>query len=389
MANRSVTIGRGSVARAIERWLEAGLIDPDTAGRLRQYEAAATTGHSRLALFLFGFGGLSVAAGILLFVAAHWPELGPASRFGLLVTMVVGLHLAAGAASRSSAALATTLHATGTAALGAGIFLAGQIFNLSEQWPAGLMLWSIGAAATLWLLRDWPHVVWTALLVPAWLLAEWARSREFLPEQPTELVALGVGFALLAVTYLSAMTGDEQAMWRRALSWLGVVMLAQVVFVLPGLRAASDWMWQEQPLPAAFGTGQLLVWMLAVGLPVGLAFVIRRVRAWPVLVAGALAYAVTWLDTSETLPRLLAHLLYAGASIGLVAWGLGERHALRINIGVIGFALTVLWFYFGSLFDMLGRAMGLVGVGLLLLGGGWYLERARRALVRRIREPGA
>jgi hypothetical protein len=148
-------------------------------------------------------------------------------------------------------------------------------------------------------------------------------------------------------------------------------------------------MWQEQPLPAALGTGQLLVWMLAVGLPVGLAFVIRRVRAWPVLVAGALAYAVTWLDTSETLPRLLAHLLYAGASIGLVAWGLGERHALRINIGVIGFALTVLWFYFGSLFDMLGRAMGLVGVGLLLLGGGWYLERARRALVRRIREPGA
>ena len=53
---------------------------------------------------------------------------------------------------------------------------------------------------------------------------------------------------------------------------------------------------------------------------------------------------------------------------------------------MFGFALTVLSFYFGSLFDMLGRALGLIGMGVLFIGGGWLLERARRQLVGRIRE---
>jgi len=378
----------GSVARAIDRWFADGLIDESLAERLRRHEATAHAGRSRLTLFLFGFGGLAVGAGILLFVAAQWPVLGPVTRFALLVAMVAGLHVAAGSAARSSVALAATLHAVGTAALGAGIFLAGQIFHLAENWPEGLMLWAVGAAVGLWLLRDWPHVVWTAVLVPLWLLAEWGRYRDFAMPQPTELVAVGVGFTMLAVAYLSAASAPGETMWRRALSWLGVVILATVVFALPGLRHQGAQLWADEPLQPDFGAPQAFLWILAVGLPAGVAYAARRKEAWPVLVAGLLAYAVTWLDDSEAGPRLVAHLVYAGASIGLVAWGLTDRHALRINLGVIGFALTVLWFYFGNLFDMLGRALGLIVVGVLLLAGGWLLERARRALVRRIREEG-
>lgn len=376
----------GSVGRAIDRWLADGLVDEALAERLRSHEAAAHAGHSRLTVFLFGFGGLAVGAGILLFVASQWPLLGPAARFLLLVALVLGLHLGAGLAARSSAMLATTLHAVGTAALGAGIFLAGQIFNLAENWPEGLMLWALGAALALGLLRDWPQAVWTALLVPLWLLAEWGRYRDFAMPQPTEVVAVGVGFAMLAVAYLSAASGGNEAMWRKALSWLGVVILAAVAFALPGLRHQGEQLWAGEPIQPVFGAPQALLWILAVGLPAGVAYTARRKDAWPVLVAGVLAYAVTWLDDTETGPRLLAHLLYAGASIGLVAWGLRDRHPLRVNLGVIGFALTVLWFYFGNLFDMLGRALGLIVVGVLLLAGGWLLERTRRALVRRIRE---
>ena len=37
-------------------------------------------------------------------------------------------------------------------ALGAGIFLVGQIFNLQEHWPGGVMLWAVGAWVAFWLL---------------------------------------------------------------------------------------------------------------------------------------------------------------------------------------------------------------------------------------------
>jgi uncharacterized membrane protein len=54
-------------------------------------------------------------------------------------------HVGGAYASTRFEALATTLHAVGTATLGAGILLAGQIFNLNEHWPSGILMWAIGA----------------------------------------------------------------------------------------------------------------------------------------------------------------------------------------------------------------------------------------------------
>jgi len=39
------------------------------------------------------------------------------------------------------------------------------------------------------------------------------------------------------------------------------------------------------------------------------------------------------------------------------------------------------WFYFSSLFDKLGRSLGLMGLGVLFLLGGWALEKMRRRLI--------
>jgi uncharacterized membrane protein len=71
-------------------------------------------------------------------------------------------------------------------------------------------------------------------------------------------------------------------------------------------------------------------------------------------------------------------------SIGLIVWGLMEARKERINLGVAGFALTVLFFYFSNVMDKLGRSASLIGLGLLFLLGGWLLERTRRQLVARL-----
>ena len=76
--------------------------------------------------------------------------------------------------------------------------------------------------------------------------------------------------------------------------------------------------------------------------------------------------------------------LLAVGSAGVVLWGLKDQQRLAINVGVLAFALTVLVFYFASLYDMLGRAFGLIGIGVLFIGGGWLLERARRRLILRM-----
>ena len=70
---------------------------------------------------------------MLLFVSAHWDGLSPQARFALVVGLVSGFHIAAAAAGGRFPGMATTLHAVGTVSLGAGIFLAGQIFNAAPH----------------------------------------------------------------------------------------------------------------------------------------------------------------------------------------------------------------------------------------------------------------
>ena len=373
-----------SVSRAIDRWLEAGIIDAATAGRLRAAEDArrpAQTG--RLAVVAFGFGGLLLAAGVFLFVAANWQDLSSWSRFAILVAMVAALHVGAAFGSRFSPALGTSLHAVGTAALGAGIFLSGQIFNLQAQWPEGFMLWALGAAVAAWLLRDWPQVLWVALLGPAWLVAEWASIFPWYRALSGDMVESVVpfGLAVLSAAYVSATTHDRDEPWRHALARLGAVAL---LFAAGGLASeGAEFMagMEAEPVPTRT---LVLGWSVAVLLPIAVAVLLRGWQAWPVGVAAALALGVIALDASVMWQRLCIYLVYAAGSAGLVAWGLMDRQRLRINLGVLGFALTVLAFYFSSLFDMLGRAFGLIGMGLLCILGGWLAERGRRRLIARL-----
>lgn len=362
--------------RLVERWRANGVIDEATTARIRAWERQHAQPHgSRFARFAFAFGGLLLGAGVLLFVAANWPNLSPAARIATLAGTVAVLHLLGGLAASRSSALATTLHAVGTGAFGGAVFLAGQVFNLEEQWPLGILIWAVGAAVGLALRRDWPHVLWVAVLMPAWLVAEWVAAQRF--GLYTQTVPL-VGLFLLGAAYVAAVGPGRDATWRRALARLGAIALVPVAMLMP----FGHWLPSAgQVQPAALVP---IGWVTAIGLPLLVAAWLRGRAAWPLLVALAFAMLVTGLDYEAPSQRLLVHALYAAASAGLVAWGLRESHALRVNLGVLGFALSVLWFYYSSVFDRFDRSLGLVGLGVLFIGGGWWLERARRRLLGRI-----
>lgn len=375
----------GSVERAIQRWLDAGLIDAALAARLSASESARPPRHTgRLAILAFGFGGLLLAAGVFLFVSANWQELSPWSRFAILLAMVAVFHVGAAFGARFSEALATTLHAVGTAALGAGIFLSGQIFNLQEHWPEAFLLWALGAGVAAWLLRDWPQVLWVAILAPAWLVAEWASNFPWYRAISGDAVesVIPFGLVVLSAAYLAAGTRGD-ASWRQALARLGAVGLVLAAGGLASSGSDSVLASEQQPVP-----GLLLVsgWTVALGLPLLVAVLLRGRQAWPVAIAALLAGIVIALDPGLTWQRLCIYLVYAAGSVGLVGWGLLDRQRLRVNLGVLCFVLTVLAFYFSSLFDMLGRALGLIGMGLLCIFGGWLAERGRRRLLARLDE---
>jgi uncharacterized membrane protein len=364
----------------LERWRDAGLIDSETAERIHAYEQAngEPSQFGWPVLIAIGFGALMLGAGVLLFVAVHWDQLSPGERFMLILVLVAIFHVAGAFASERFPELATALHGIGTVSAGAGIYLSAQIFNLQQHWPGGIMLWAAAAWIACWILRDWLQASFAAMLTPAWLAAEWIDVAE--RHHASERWAIQ-GLLLLALTYLSAGYGARRGPIRLVLVWIGGLTLLPLAIV-----CAADFEWGIR--------GSIPISAYLIGVPVAIlgpiimAWILREREVWQV------ALCAIWVVAASLLPiyptqgslaqRLTPFLWTAIGSIGLIAWGLSEERPERINLGIVGFGLTVLVFYFSRVMDKLDRSASLIGLGLLFLLMGWFLEKLRRRLVARV-----
>jgi uncharacterized membrane protein len=358
----------------LERWTSAGVVDAATAGQIRHWESnQARPGGLRWPILLaLAFGVLTLGAGVLLFVSAHWDELDAGARMTLVLLMVAVFHAGGAAAAARFQSLAVALHTVGTVALGAGIALAGQIFHLSEHWPAAVLLWAVGAVIGWILLRHWTQAALVAILIPYWLAGEWwVRMSE---SRSGDMAPVAAGICALSFTYLSARRAANDSPLRKALAWLGGIALLPAAFVAAVVATPQG--------PAL--EAQAIAWSIAALLPLALAIVLRgRAAVWN---GGAIVWALL-LATLVSGPgdRIFTYVWCAIGSVGLAWWGACESRSERINLGMAGFALTILAFYFSSVMDKLGRSASLIVLGLLFLGGGWLLERTRRRLISQIR----
>jgi len=381
---------------AIERWRNANLIDAAAADRIRAFEESRTSdvvsevatetavpdqraGLRWPAIVALVFGGLMLGAGVLLFVAAHWDNMSPAERFTLVVAMVAIFH-GAGAffSARNSETLAIVMHGLGTASLGAGIFLAGQIFNLQAHWPSGVMLWAAGAWIGYGLRRDWVQLAMAAILTPFWLAGEWIESFFKFDQDIHTFRVLAEGMLFLALTYFAARTRDLDSPARRALVWIGgIAFLPWAVALAVEREIISSARWQ--PL----GTREIVGYAVAFGLPLALAWWLRKRDMWMNVIAAG------WVALLASIAAQRGVGVYAWCALGaagLVAWGIRDARGERINMGMAGFASTLFAFYFSEVMDKLDRSASLVGLGVLFLAGGWALEKMRRRFVARTRE---
>lgn len=386
---------RSQLEARIQRWTEAGLIDAQVAARILAFE----TSQDRRAtlrwpvLLAMIFGGMLLAAGVTLFVAAHWDELSPAMRFSLVLLLAGLFHIAGALFTERFPVLSTTLHALGTSTLGASIFLTAQIFNLHENWATGVLLWSVGAAAGYALLRDWVQAALLALLAPAWLISQWTITTEWHSGGGRPMA---LGLILTALCYLSARIDGHENSVRRSLVWIGGIALLPCAGIAIGMVAeeGNSFLQNRLPSPLPFST-LLLGWTIALASPLLLAFLLRGRAVWLNFIGAAWAYALILSSAHSYSFRenaaqrnlgatLALYALCALGSVGLVAWGLYEKRKERLNLGIAGFAISVLFFYFDSFMGKLGRSASLLILGVLCLAGGYVLEVTRRRLMSRM-----
>jgi len=376
----------------LNRWQKAGVLDAEAARRIRAFELelehpAGLRWQGMVALIL---GALLLACGVILFVSAHWDDMGPGLRYTLVISLVAVFHLGGAWAREHFHGLSTALHAVGTVSTGAAIALVGQIFNIQEHWPAAILLWAIAAAAGWILLQDEAQQILTLLLFPAWILSEFSYAAEGHIGQE---VYLGRFLIVWAVLYLTFFLGSKHKIVHGVLfAAAAIASLVGTVYALEGWRSWG----QQSYLP--FGT-RMWGWVDIAALPLCIAFIRLRKSLIPVAVAIIFSIPLPWCQRIWTEyynfgdnhgsyvrnePNLAAHALVAAFCIFLIWWGVRQASKALVNLGMVGFAIAVFWFYYSDIFDKVGRSLGLIGLGILFLAGGWALEKMRRGLMARM-----
>jgi uncharacterized membrane protein len=393
MADLETYLARWQAAGILDRESDAGLIARMRALEVEEKKPAGLRWQGLVALIL---GAMLLACGVVLFVNAHWDEISPGARFALVLGMVSVFHLA-GAITRSGfRGFSTAMHAVGTASTGAAIALVGQIFNIQEHWPAAILMWAIAALAGWALLHDQAQQTLTVLLFPAWLFSEWDF---YAGHHQGGNVYLARMIAVWAVLYLTLWLGSR----RKAVG--GICFAAgAIALIVADVMLLDGWGWvYGSHIFLSVGT-RIWGWILIAALPLLVGLIRMRQTLVPVLAAIAAATALPFCQTQaylpywnghananygHSIPSLAAHALVAGLAILLAVWGVRQASKPLVNYGIVGFAIAVGWFYFSDIFDKVGRSLGLIGLGILFLAGGWLLEKTRRRLIARMHPQGA
>ena len=375
-----------SLSDQLRRWLQAELIDADVVEAIQRWEDSQLnqSKHSsvrhltvpiRLTILL---GSLLLAAGLLLFVSAHWDQMPPLWRVSLLLFIVIALHAGGAWFSERFQLMALGLHAVGTMAFGAGVFLCAQIFHLDVLWSFrwGLLLWTFGAAAGWMLLRQWPQLALLSLLLPGWIsaLIIVEVDRFSSSEADWAVVPIAAGALLTALTYFTAPDRTPLTPARSVLMWIGGLALVPAAVTWAVVATGLDLPALGQPLWLS-----LLVWVVTLGGPVILGWWLRPHRFWP------LALAAIWMVLDLVIQvqgfSVLSFAWWGVGSVGLMLWGSTEARAERVNIGIVLLATTLIGFYFTEVIGRFDRSLSLLGLGMFFLVGGWGLNRLRQALL--------
>jgi hypothetical protein len=367
----------------LNRWQTAGVLDSVAASRIRAWESEQKhpSGLHWQGLVALILGAILLAGGVALFVSAHWDQIGPGARFAVVLGMVSLFHLAGACTRKSYHGLGTALHAVGTLSTGAAIALVGQIFNIQEHWPAAVLMWAIAALVGWALLHDEAQQTIALLLVPAWILSEFSYAAE---GHIGGGVYIGRFLIVWAVLYLTFFIGSKRKIVQGIL--FAVAAVASVWGIVILLDGWNSW-GNQTYLPLGLRTWG---WIDVAVLPILLAVFKFRKSIAPVVTAIVFSTALPWcmrvrpryrIFFGDTEPNLAAHALVAAFAVFIIWWGVRQASKALVNLGVVGFAITVGWFYFSNIMDKLGRSLGLIGLGILFLAGGWALERTRRKLV--------
>lgn len=150
-----------SLASQIDQWQSQGLLDQETADRLRLDVKARKNGFG-IGGVLAVLGALLLGAALILFVAANWEVIPRVWRVALILFVMWSGYLGgawlqrrgeSGQSNTLAAIFAPALYLLSAITYGAGIALIGQMYHMSGDMTTAALAWGVGVLIAAVLLR--------------------------------------------------------------------------------------------------------------------------------------------------------------------------------------------------------------------------------------------
>ncbi len=353
---------------------------------------------NRLIVVLSTLGAVLIASGIISFVAANWQGMPAMAKLFLLIggqtaAYWIGYQLQF---VRGYPRVGEAIMFTGAVWFGANVFLVAQSYHLGTDNPDLMILWFLGVLPLAYLARSTSITVMAVGIFTvgiSWKAATWVDGPEsaFLVMGSLFLTAallysIGtlhlrranlklhagpylISGALLAIGLAYVLTFSEVFEDTRSLTILDFRTLSGSYLALAGILSAVTVAALVVAVRNSYNNA---------GNPVGR-------YAEPGVVALVIAFGwftATLPFNSIALYVTAFNLLLVLLIFGSIVLGIINRREMLINVGIIFFVIDLSTRYIELTVDMLDTSLAFVVGGLLLLGVGYGMERARRQLLR-------
>jgi uncharacterized membrane protein len=370
----------------LDSWVREGIVSADQADAIRRRHSARESSErrGRLVSALAVIGAVVGGLGVILFFAANWDAIPRPTRVALLLATMIGAYAGGYVLGPRRPAVGKALLLLGAIGFGANLFLVGQMYHVEAHDPLAFLVWTAAVVPMALVARTRPLAALGILTFGAWIVYE--------------LVDAGDGEELIEyVPVVGAFYGSALYAWG---TWLRDEIFSGVMrgfgFILAALGGFvftfSEVIEELDEEGTALGT---VAWLAIAG-PVVAAFAgsaflaMRRSRRTAPFEASAVAALAALLLAAVLLPEhadaivypILFNLLVAAVALGAIAVGYLNDEAWLVNSGIALVAVDVFARYVDFFWDLLPRALGFLGAGLLLLALALALERQRARLVR-------
>ncbi len=428
------------VEKELPIWKQNGWVSKESGEAILKHIAANQNQLNLLTLGVALLGVLLLGSGIITYFAANWAEMTKITKLILLFSAMYMTFLIAGHFLKQdrSPLLGHALLVLGIIIFGANIMLIAQIYHIDEHYPNGVLFWAIGGLITAYLLKS--HAVlafsialsalWTSLEtfgfnhIHFWYLAIWVCFLPIIYFQKWVFALHLVLIALLMWSVYSFTNFNIFGISNQEIYLAQIYFIVYLALFLIGMLCDTTERFEFFAKPiqnySAFASLSSFYLLTFPDIQRGFRYFqddlrLEATNTWLVITFAALAILIAltlWhrsriqknerpsyllygqLLIAAVVVSIVMNLFLAGQYGGLMAillnvlffagmvWllfaGADSNNRTLINLAFIFFALALITRYFDTFWSLLNRSFFFMAGGLILIIGGYFLEKQRR-----------